>query len=267
MKALFKKRGKSKNIFFIILFLVIIISILLSQKGSFLEIKNIAIVGDQLSCADFNQIKEVVRMDVKNILFINEDRVKENVKKNFYCIGDIILQRKLPDELKVQVFKRYPVAVFLKQPYPETTASSVISNIVESTDSAELIFSKSVDSFLIDREGVLFEKSSGNLNLPKIYILDRDLSLGQSFDKNLIEKIIKIIEKLNLFGIQSGEFIILNEILVDYSSPKIIFKLDQTIETQLASLQLILEKAKIDSDVLEFIDLRFDKPIIRYGKR
>ena len=50
-------------------------------------------------------------------------------------------------------------------------------------------------------------------------------------------------------------------------NPKVFFRLDNEIDLQLASLQLILEKAKIDERILEFIDLRFDKPIVRFAPK
>ena len=48
---------------------------------------------------------------------------------------------------------------------------------------------------------------------------------------------------------------------------KVIFRLKNEVDIQLASLQLILDKAKIDEKELEFIDLRFDKPVVRYAPK
>ncbi|MBI4038755.1 hypothetical protein HY384_02235 [Candidatus Daviesbacteria bacterium] len=48
------------------------------------------------------------------------------------------------------------------------------------------------------------------------------------------------------------------------NNPRIIFRLSNSLDVQLASLQLILGKAKIDGSRLEFIDLRFDKPVLKF---
>ena len=71
-----------------------------------------------------------------------------------------------------------------------------------------------------------------------------------------------------------GEDLILSKIqLVDEERALIVifsdrltcfFSLEDEIEPQLASLQFILWRAKIESKSLKTVDLRFDKPVIRY---
>lgn len=53
-----------------------------------------------------------------------------------------------------------------------------------------------------------------------------------------------------------------NDLLVE-GTYKIYFSLEKNIDFQLASLQLILNKAKIESDKVEYIDLRFERPVIK----
>jgi len=50
------------------------------------------------------------------------------------------------------------------------------------------------------------------------------------------------------------------------SKYKIYFNLEEDMAFQLASLQLILNQDKIEKDKVEYIDLRFDKPVISYER-
>ncbi|MDP3973661.1 MAG: FtsQ-type POTRA domain-containing protein [Candidatus Daviesbacteria bacterium] len=251
----------------IILLIFFIIAVAFLFNSPAIKLKKIDVAGGQLSCTDFTQIKEIISQYKGNLLLINEQKIKDELKDKFICVGDIQMEKKFPDELKIQVFKRNPIALFSKLIYFDATSSAKLSEIIESTESAKVLnFSPSDQRFLVDKEGILFEKSSGSSNAPNVY-LNEELTLGQIFSADLIGSISKIFEKLNLLGIPSGQFIIIDRRIFVYSSDKkIIFKIDGTLETQLASLQLIVEKAKINSDILEFIDLRFDKPVVRYGQ-
>ncbi len=101
----------------------------------------------------------------------------------------------------------------------------------------------------------------------------QDLKEYFKIDKSegsFLNNALKILDKIKTFGVTtkkswvSGEFFIINPDIMD---PKIIFRLDSQIDIQLASLQLILTEAKIDLKELTFIDLRFDKPIVRFAPK
>jgi hypothetical protein len=55
-------------------------------------------------------------------------------------------------------------------------------------------------------------------------------------------------------------------IIVDVQEMKVILNLKGEYLKQLASLQLILQKNKIDSKRIESVDLRFAKPVVIYSK-
>ena len=80
----------------------------------------------------------------------------------------------------------------------------------------------------------------------------------------MINNIIKIFDKTKSLGIEIKQAWLRENILVTETIPKMIFKLDN-VDSQLASLQLILSEAKIESKELEIIDLRFDKPVIKFA--
>ena len=81
---------------------------------------------------------------------------------------------------------------------------------------------------------------------------------------------LQILRAVKKLGFDSLTTQILDNFFLIYPtslSPKVIFRLDQRIDVQIASLQLILEKAKMYSESLEFIDLRFDKPIVKFAPK
>ncbi len=104
-------------------------------------------------------------------------------------------------------------------------------------------------------------------NIPRIYFYDKNISLGNKLDKSLKDSL-KILDKIRTFGVNIKDTRVLNDLFLIYPQegwPKIIFRMDDKVDIQLASLQLILEKTKIDNKELEFIDLRFDKPIVKFA--
>ena len=136
----------------------------------------------------------------------------------------------------------------------------------ESSNSA--IFADAGENFLVDIQGVIYSNNPEGVNAPRIYVRDLKFTLGQTIKENIIKNILKIIDKLKTFGVSIKEVkIIKNNILLVDAVPRIIFKLDDKQEMQIASLQLILNKAKIDGSSLEFIDLRFDKPVVRFAPK
>ena len=76
-----------------------------------------------------------------------------------------------------------------------------------------------------------------------------------------------ILDKVKIYRLSITEASIFEDVLMNNTAPKIIFKLRNDIDKQIASLQLILEKAKMETSKLEFIDLRFDKPIVRIAPK
>ncbi len=155
----------------------------------------------------------------------------------------------------MQILNREAIAVFASLKSEKASLSA--------TPSADLV----LDYYLIDNEGVVFGKGTPDLNILKIYIFNREIFIGRKLPGE-ISNVIKILDKIKTLGIQinkawinQGTFIITSSQGVS----QIIFRLEGDINIQLASLQLILDKAKIDLKELEFIDLRFDKPVVKFA--
>ena len=222
-------------------------------------IKTIDTQLDRASCTNDQKIKEAAEIFGQNFFLINKDSVEMLLKEKFSCIKAVNLKRAFPNKVKMTILGREVAAILLPLKDEKASAATFLENIA--TPSASEVST----SFLIDNEGVVFADETSKLNWPKIFANISNVSLGQRLEKVVAS--LKIMGKVKTYGLDADTFLVLDNFFVIFSDPKVIFKLDETIEEQLASLQLILEKAKIDASQLEFIDLRFEKPVVRFAPK
>ena len=150
--------------------------------------------------------------------------------------------------------------------YGEATKSASFS--AQASSSAMLEEGAISGNFVVDNEGVMYSANTDQINTPKIYISGTNLTIGEQLTSIFIQNALKILEKAKTFDIDVREARIDSEnIFLVNGLPRMIFKLSSNIDIQLASLQLILQKAKIDDVKIEFIDLRFDKPVVKIAPK
>lgn len=255
--------GSLKIIFLSLTVILILIAFLIARSGIF-NIKQIEIQGDKIDCTDSDQLKNASGLYGKNFFLLKDRELAENLKGKFVCIENVRSLRLIPDKVKLEMTSRKPAAILLNLKDKQASSSSLIENIATPEASA------AQDRYFVDSEGVVFSKSMYELNFSKIYIYDPEIAVGKKLENNFINNSLKILAKIKTFGVNakkswiSEDFFIINP---DTSDPKIIFRLNDRIDIQLASLQLILTEAKIDLKELTFIDLRFDKPIVRFAPK
>lgn len=241
--------------------------------SSFFKVNMVEVKRDNIACANEENLKETSQILGQNILLINESAVEKKLKEKYLCVKSVKFLRKFPNQLEIEVSGRFPVAQILVMKSSEASPSAILDTFSQklSTDSAkeqEIFNNENIDkSFLVDSEGVFFSKDTQNLNYPKVYIENEIVA---------VKDVLKVIEKLKIFGMEVRETRVIGQKILlvsppagsprEAGGPKIIFALDN-IDIQLASLQLILKKAKIDEVTIEFIDLRFDKPIVRFAPK
>lgn len=274
-----KRRNKRKIVLKLTLLglVPIILFLLYFVQSNILTIRSIEVSAENINCATPDQIRWSSKLFETNILLVNSAKLEDELKKQFYCIKSIKFAT-LPSKIKLHVFGREPAAILIPLKYDEASKSSELTEFSkkESTSSAEASSSAgfrfftngSTEFFQVDNEGIIYSANVEQLNVPKVYINQTDLILGQKVTDELIINTLKILQNLKILGVNIRDAKIYpNDLLLINTLPRIIFKLDNSIDTQTASLQLILNTAKINSESLEFIDLRFDKPVVRYGKR
>lgn len=232
----------------------IIAAIMLLLNYRFLVVKNLEINLINLSCADSRSLFDSSELSGQSILMVNKLKVEQKLKREYLCIKRISLIKHLPDKIAMDVFGREG-AVNLVQLDPKIATSSASPLNFATPSAQELSNGK---SYILDEEGIIFGESKVE-GLPIIY------SLGEG--NSWVKEVVRIIDKLKTFGLDTKEGFLTSDTFIVNTYPRIIFNLSQNLDAQLASLQLILEQAKIGEEMLEFIDLKFDKPVIRIAPK
>lgn len=227
-------------------------------KSGILNIKNVEMHSVDLSCASKSQLLNSAQIKGKNFFLVDSQSVSNIITAKFICVKSVALVKTFPDQVKMNVLNRQAKAQLITLKNSESSASSLLENTA--TPSAH----EYQNFYLIDDEGTIFSKSLNSDTISKIYIYDSSQNIGQKLAGSNAKNILAIFDKVKLFGLDTKNSVIVNNYYIIFSLPKVIFRLDSSIDIQLASLQLILEKAKIDLKSMEFIDLRYDKPVVRY---
>lgn len=243
-------------------FLLTILAVMLSS----VKINQVQVKGES-GCASVDQIREKSQLKGQSWIAINNDSIKQRLQKQFLCLEEVRARRQLPDIIELQLIERQPVLVVQlasKSSYPDLQALESTSSSLAAQ--AAFISQSPAVSFLVDRLGVVFSQDLSRAgHLPHIFLIDHPLSLGQQFPGDQESKILAILEKLSQLSIATGQVKLIGQTLVVTGDNQIIFSLEKDDRVQLASLQLILQKAKIDSRPIDRIDLRFDKPVVVYS--
>ncbi len=264
-----------KVLFFLFILLILGLGFFIYRIG-LLNIKSVNVNLHQVDCASKQQIMDQAGLIGQNFFLLNKSAVANNLKTKFLCVGMVEISRNFPSTVILNISGRTAAAILTKVGEKGATASA---NLVdqfsqaEATDSAEASGSAQVNdlsgpSFLVDVDGVIYSNKIEQIVAPRVYISDISLSLGQTLSGSLIISTLKILSAVKNLGIDPKESQIYSKsILLISSTPKMIFLLDDKINEQIASLQLIYGQAKIDHKTLEFIDLRFDKPVVKFAPK
>lgn len=254
------------------------------------KITNFEVKINNITCTDHDQIAQHLKsLDLKYFSF-KQDELARNLRKKFFCIGKIETRVSYPDKLSVEAWGREAVfAVREVNTYMEVNPvidlPDLMGDASESTRQAaavktlsrvlsDLKPSSGSGILLSDRDGIIFEQISGEAPLPLLSILGYKLKIGRQIPNGIVEKAAIVYNKLREIDAPTDNIIVMGDRLVINSKPRIIFSLKKRLDYQTASLQLILAQSKINSDPdktgsnnIESIDLRFDKPVVVYGKK
>lgn len=237
---------------FVLALIIFILAGLAVFRSNLFIINSAAVQIEKIQCADQNQISNSSGIPGQNFFLLNSAKIENDLKGKYICIRKVEISRYFPNKVKLFVSGREAAAILI--------ASAEASPSAEASSSAQKL--------VVDNEGVIYSNDFEHIDAPLIFVSGLDLSLGQKVQDNLIGKALKILEKVNSFGINIKETKIYSDVLfLTGEGIQVFFKLSDNIDTQLASLQLILDKAKIDEDTLDFVDLRFDKPVVKIAPK
>lgn len=199
----------------------------------------------------------------KSLFFINQKALKEKILKDFLTISDVSFEKDFPNRLLVETLPREPIAVvsFAKE-------ASSFGNIASESGKIATPPASFKQYFLVDKEGLVFAKAGDFFGLPLFHLFDERVpSLGENIGQKRIETASEIIENLKKDEIEVSEVFLTAfgsiEMIVR-DGTKVLFSSQKNPIAQVASLQLILSSTRIEGRVLTSVDLRFERPVVRY---
>lgn len=282
------KINKMKLVLPMVVLVIILVTVTLVRFNVF-TISSVEVSLERIDCTNLEQIKNSSKLLGQNFFLLNSQGIENSLKNNFLCVRQVQVSRLLPNRIKLNIFGRIPAAILIVLKDEATESAGLLENFTETkatvsaqaSPSATEILSKDVSSpsislkigreekiFVVDTEGVIYSNNIEQIYAPQVFVKGFDLTLGEKISDKLINDTLRILEKINSFGLEVKEVEIYSKaFLLVNGRTKIIFLLNDRVDKQIASLQLIYDKAKIDDKTLEFIDLRFDKPVIKFAPK
>lgn len=242
-KKKIKKPFWKKELFWIIFLIIILLSLIfyLLIFSNIFQLKHIEVSGNEkiekesiISFVENKARKKIISLESNSIFLFLIENVQEETIKAFPRIKEIKICLRLPQTIKVFVIERNSLGRWCN---------------------------KHEECYLIDNEGVLFEKIETSSNK---MILFRSKRKGQEGSKVLTKEELKIAMKIweeikNDFEILEFEFDSNTLTAETTKNGKLLFNLNNDIDSQLLKLKSVinekLSKEKIDK--IDYIDLRF----------
>jgi len=230
-----------KFIFLIAGSFLIIFSFFQLLRGNFFKINQVICLDNQHPCQAELWFEVNGLVLGKNIVSLSPQKTKQLIKDELPGINQVEIKKKLPDKLIVHLTKRKPIAV------------------VEANK----------EYYQVDYQGVILAKLDQPADLPLIASGEVSVAVdNHQLESSVILSSLDFLYQLLIKNIEARRLEITDsrELTVFLKTgPKVLISLDKNIKEQVDSLQLILERAKIEGKQIELIDLRFDKPVISYG--
>ena len=273
-----KKWGQKKSLpgilFLILLMLVVFGGV--SYKNGFFTIKRLDLK-NSLDCVTIESLKRETGVINKSLFFINTLDLKKRIESKFSCVGEVKISKKYPESLELEFVPKIPKAVLGLLPRPKEDLDLDLNEASSSTVEAKpvkLDFNVNQSDvggyFLTDKNGSLYLSVSLDQvnNLPIFYYLVNDIEKDKNVEQKKLDNLLTIDGRLKQTKVVARFFKVDKEKLLIEGQPKMVFSLGKDPLRQVASLQLILQKATMNSASIDTVDLRFDKPIVVYsGKK
>lgn len=273
----YRSDGYRKKYVFASIFLIAIVLLTAFMGQRFLVISEVSAISDDETCISGDSIKKEAVDFRKTYFDTREDLIAQRIKKKYQCVFEVFFVKRFPDKLEIKIEARKPVLVVF--PIFEKEVGMLIeSEATPSSQSAKVDFSinratGSAD-FLVDKTGLAYAFLKEGVDLPAVGYEKNEIKIGDNLPGSIINQVMSLLDFVNRLSLPRGGLKVVRErnLMID-GKPKIIFDLDKNrhdesfIKRQTASLQLILQKATIDSKGLESVDLRFDKPVVVYSSK
>lgn len=232
------KRFLNKLRFVSIFFLVFgTIFLTLYFFNSYFQVKNIKVIGKKSNLLGLEEISG------KNLLFISESKIKEIISKKNPSIKSLSFQKHYPSSLVLEINFLDPIA--------KLVVEGGFYNLAENGK----IVSKSRQENSNLTKINFYQKFNYQSYRQGDNIVFKEILAGLYFLQSLIDLNIKV-DSLDINGI--------NMLLFNLENKKIIFSSEKEKELQVFQMKEIIRRFKIEGKQYKEIDLRYDKPIIRF---
>lgn len=245
---------------------IFLIALIWLWQPKIFQVRHIVISGNLVNCTDKEDILTTLKQLNLPIWSNSSMQIRQTLLNKYACLKKATSQLLFDGILAVSVDSRQPILAL--EPLPVKVNLALNEKLA--SDSALIDWSdfstSAAVNFSIDKDGVVLSAFSG---LPILQTDNLEFKLGSHIDKpgfSNIAGFVDFFSKQNYLP-KPGKYRLQGKNLLVFSQPKIVFSLESEQIRQLASLQLILEKAKIDGKVVESIDLRFNKPVVVYVSR
>lgn len=222
------------NLKFLILVLTSILIVLLAASiGQFFTVSTIYVRGTTQIAS------EVDRLRGRNILLIDEKKLKQEILSGHKDLSDVSVGKIYPNTLEIKLEERKGVA-----------------QVEQGTH-----------YFVIDQNGTAFKSATEKLNLPLLEGIFTPLTIGGSFAESETRHLFMLLKLLREEGIVIQTITLLDKTTAKLLlSPNSIIIIKTSIDPYYAvsSLQVMLRSFRIEGKFPRMIDLRYDKPVLSF---
>lgn len=266
-------KNKKKLKLFLSIFLILTITgVLFFLNLSVLIVKNV-VVKEGVSCVEEDRVVKDGAFFNQNIIFLNKSLIEKKLKEKYLCIDSLNLEKKYPDTLNIYLKERQKalrIGIIKGESFiklPEITEATPSSQSAFFTIDLSVNEASVSGIYITDKNGFVFNAGEETSDIPTIYLVGYEVGLGRRVDRDIVNLSIKLINRLEELSIEYKTVKIMGDMVLIDGDLKLTFSLAKDLNRQLASLQLILQKAKMNSKSMEKIDLRFEKPIVVYSQK
>ena len=286
-KAKPKIKFKRNEITFLLLGLLLILILVLLFRSNLMLINQVSVEPGKTFCTTEEAVKSEAKLEGQQIFLINSSSISERIKKRFICIESVQLERIPLDKVKIKLTERKPAAkvnvilqpnlenLKIQEASPSSESGRLDFSVDESRISLQLLVDK-LSFIFADNSDLAKEYFKDVSSIPEFFVISQAEKKGEFIRNKSTSAVLEILPKINALQVPVDRVKIdQNKILIS-GDPDLVFSTDKDLNRQLASLQLILQKATMNSTdplkkreenkPIELIDLRFDKPIVVYSK-
>jgi len=205
--------------------------------NSYFQLKKIEVIGEK---KDIFGLKELTG---KNLLFISETSINEILIKRNPSIKTISFEKKLPSTLVLRIVFDQPIGELI-----------VGDGFFDLAENGKIVTKSKKENAKLPKINFYQKFNYQSLSQGEIISLKEILD-GLYFLKSLAEINLKV-DSLDINGI--------NMIVFNLGNRKIIFSSEKERKLQVFQVKEIIRRFKLEGKQYREIDLRFDKPVVRF---